>query len=209
MAGIKTLIFLCRHAHPENPEGVIYGHLPGFGLSARGKRQALGLGDFLRKYPVGAFYVSPLQRAQETARLAISQLGHEVPLHTRDDLVEAEFGKYIEGVKRWQVPFRRPLFFFHAISPGTLPFDEPVPEMAERVERVCREAVEATSGEAAVLVSHADPIKAFWNQFLGQSEWRFHLLELDKGGFLELEYDGDRLTAVTPHAAILAEAPAA
>jgi len=209
MAGIKTLIFLCRHAHPENPEGVIYGHLPGFGLSARGKRQALGLGDFLRQYPVGAFYVSPLQRAQETARLAISQLGHEVPLHTRDDLVEAEFGKYIEGVKRWQVPFRRPLFFFHAISPGTLPFDEPVPEMAERVERVCREAVEATSGEAAVLVSHADPIKAFWNQFLGQSEWRFHLLELDKGGFLELEYDGDRLTAVTPHAAILAEAPAA
>jgi broad specificity phosphatase PhoE len=209
MAGIKTLIFLCRHAHPENPEGVIYGHLPGFGLSARGKRQALGLGDFLRKYPVGAFYVSPLQRAQETARLAISQLGHEVPLHTRDDLVEAEFGKYIEGVKRWQVPFRRPLFFFHAISPGTLPFDEPVPEMAERVERVCREAVEATSGEAAVLVSHADPIKAFWNQFLGQSEWRFHFLELDKGGFLELEYDGDRLTAVTPHAAILAKAPAA
>ena len=209
MAGIKTLIFLCRHAHPENPEGVIYGHLPGFGLSARGKRQALGLGDFLRQYQVGAFYVSPLQRAQETARLAISQLGHEVPLHTRDDLVEAEFGKYIEGVKRWQVPFRRPLFFFHAISPGTLPFDEPVPEMAERVERVCREAVEATSGEAAVLVSHADPIKAFWNQFLGQSEWRFHFLELDKGGFLELEYDGDRLTAVTPHAAILAEAPAA
>ena len=209
MAGIKTLIFLCRHAHPENPEGVIYGHLPGFGLSARGKRQALGLGDFLRQYPVGAFYVSPLQRAQETARLAISQLGHKVPLHTRDDLLEAEFGKYIEGVKRWQVPFRRPLFFFHAISPGTLSFDEPVPEMAERVERVCREAVEATSGEAAVLVSHADPIKAFWNQFLGQSEWRFHLLELDKGGFLELEYDGDRLTAVTPHAAILAGAPAA
>jgi broad specificity phosphatase PhoE len=209
MAGTKTLIFLCRHAHPENPEGVMYGHLPGFGLSALGERQALGLGDFLRDYPVRAFYASPLQRAQETARLAMSRLGHEVPLNTPDDLVEAEFGKYIEGVKRWQVPFRRPLCFFHAVRPGTLSFDEPVPEMAERIERVCQEAVKATSGEAAVLVSHADPIKAFWNHFLGQADWRFHFLELDKGDFLELVYDGDRLTAVTPHAAILAEAPAA
>jgi broad specificity phosphatase PhoE len=208
MAGTKTLIFLCRHAHPENPDGVMYGHLPGFGLSVLGRRQANALGAFLRDYPIRAFYVSPLQRAQETAEEAMSGMGHLVPLHTRDDLVEAEFGKYIEGVKRWQVPFRRPLFFFHAVSPGTLSFDEPVPAMAERVERVCREAVETASGEAAVLVSHADPIKAFWNRFLGQADWRFHLLELDKGGFLELEYEDARLATVTPHGAILAE-PAA
>jgi broad specificity phosphatase PhoE len=209
MAGTKTLIFLCRHAQPENPEGVMYGHLPGFGLGAVGRQQALGLGDFLRDFPVRAFYASPLERAQATARLAISRLGHEVPLETRAELVEAEFGKYIEGVKRWQVPFRRPLFFVHTVSPGRLSFDETVPAMAERVERVCREAVEAAPGEAAVLVSHADPIKAFWNRFLGQADWRFHLLSLDKGGFLELEYEGDRLTAITPHDPILAEAPAA
>ncbi len=209
MVGTKTLIFLCRHARPENPEGVMYGHLPGFGLSSLGQRQAMGLGDFLRDYPVRAFYSSPLQRAQETAELAMSRLGHMVPLHTREDLVEGQFGKYIEGVKRWQVPFRRPLFLVHAISPGSLSFDESVNEMAERVDRVCREAVSETSGEAAVLVSHADPIRAFWNRFLGQSDWRFHLLELDKGGILELEYDGDRLTAITPHAAVLAVATAA
>ena len=207
--GTRTTIFLCRHAQPENPDGVMYGHLPGFGLSNLGDRQAEGLGDFLRDYPVRAFYVSPLQRAQETARLAMARLGREVPQHTRDDLVEAAFGKYLEGVKRWQVPLRRPLFFVHAVRPGVLSFDETVPEMAERVDRVCKEALEATAGGAAVLVGHSDPIKAFWNRFLGQADWRFHLLELDKGGFLELEYDDARLVAITPHTALVAESPAA
>lgn len=209
MAGTKTLVFLCRHGQPENPQGVMYGHLPGFGLSALGKRQALGLGAFLRDYKVRACFASPLQRAQETARLAISRLDHEVPINSRDDLVEASFGRYIEGVKRWQVPFRRPLFFVHAVSPGTLSFDEPVPAMAERVARVCREGVQTAAGGAAVMVGHADPIKAFWNRFLGQADWRFHLLELDKGGFLELTYDGLELTAITAHSAVLAESPAA
>ena len=93
-----TRIFLCRHAHPDNPQGVFYGHLPGFGLSARGVRQALGLGDYLSRYPVRRFYASPLQRAQETASRAISRMGRDVPIETRDSLVEAAFGKYLEGV---------------------------------------------------------------------------------------------------------------
>jgi len=46
---------------------------------------------------------------------------------------------------------------------------------------------------------HADPIKAFWNVHLGRPDWRFHFLDLPKGGFLELLYDGDVLSSVTPH----------
>src|ERR1700730_16196942 len=183
MAGPRTLIFLCRHARPENPSGVFYGHLPGFGLSAVGVRQALGLGDFLRTYPVRRFYSSPLLRARETARLARSRLGGEVPVELREDLVEAHFGKYIEGVKRWQVPLRRPLFFLHTVRPGLLPIDEPVPALAARIDRVSQEALAHCAGEAAVLVSHADPIKAFWNRYLGQADWRFHFLDVSKGGF--------------------------
>jgi broad specificity phosphatase PhoE len=207
MAAPRTLIFLCRHAHPGNPSGVFYGHLPGFGLDALGIRQALGLGDFLRDYPVQRFYSSPLLRALETARLAMSRLDREVPLEIREDLVEALFGKYIEGIKRWQVPVRRPLFFLHTARPGLLPSDESVPEMAARVDRVCQEALAACTGEAAVLVSHADPIKAFWNRHLGQADWRFHFLDLPKGGFLELEYQGAELRMITPHQPILHVAP--
>ena len=67
---------------------------------------------------------------------------------------------------------------------------------------VCLEAVAACRGQAAVLVSHADPIKAVWNVYLGRADWRFHFLELAKGGFLELVYDDDRLVTVHAHGPI-------
>ena len=209
MARSRTLIFLCRHAEPDNPDGVFYGHLPGFGLGAVGVRQALGLGDFLRPHPVRHFYTSPLLRCEQTARLAASRLGPEIPIDVRDDLTEAAFGNYMQGVKRWQAPLRRPLFVVHFVTPGKLSFDESVSEMADRVGRVCQEAVKAFPGEAAVLVSHADPIKATWNRYLGQADWRFHLLEVPKGGFLELQYEEGELVGLTPHQPVLSDvAPA-
>lgn len=205
-----TRIFLCRHAAPYNPEGVFYGHLPGFGLGEEGRRQALGLGRFLAAYPNCRMYSSPLQRALETAQLAVSQLPQSVEIEVREDLLEAEFGKYIQGIKRPQVIYKRPFFFLHALAPGLAPGDESVPEMAERVGRVVREALKTCRGQAAAIVSHADPIKAFWNRHLDRANWRFHMLELAKGGFLELEYEDDRLANVVPHGPVLAAAaPAA
>ncbi|HEY8739601.1 MAG TPA: histidine phosphatase family protein [Candidatus Dormibacteraeota bacterium] len=203
-----TRIFLCRHAHPDNPQGVFYGHLPGFGLSARGVRQALGLGDYLSRYPVRRFYASPLQRAQETASRAISRMGRDVPIETRDSLVEAAFGKYLEGVPQRRAVLVRPLIWVHLVRPGALTIDESVAALADRVDAVCREALAACRGEAAALVSHADPVKAFWNRFLGRPDWRFHFLDLAKGGFLELVYTGDDLVAIHPHAPVEAAGPA-
>lgn len=205
-----TTIFLCRHAHPGNPDKVFYGHLDGFGLDALGRRQALGLGDFLRDKPVRGFFVSPLQRARETASLAASRLGRDVPEEIRPDLVEAHFGKYVQGIPQNQVVWRRPGFLVHVLRPGLLPGDESVPQMAARVRSVIDEARSAYGGEASVLVSHADPIKAFWNEHLGRAAFRLHLLPLEKGGFLELTYEGDQLRRLVPHGPIegVEDAPA-
>jgi len=199
VAGDETVIVLARHADPYNPRGVFYGHLDGFGLSATGREQACGLGDRLRDLPIARAYASPLQRAQETAALAVGRLAAPVPIITRDDLVEAEFGKYLQGVPRAQVVWRRPLFLVHFLRPGALPFDETVGAMAARVDRVCVEAREACAGQAALVVSHADPVKAFWSRKLGRPDWRFHGLRLPKGGWLELRFRGDTLAAISPH----------
>lgn len=203
-----TRVFLCRHAHPDNPGRVFYGHLPGFGLSALGVRQALGLGDFLRRYPVERVYTSPLQRARETASLAVSRLGRDVPVEVRDELVEASFGKYLQGVPQGLALVRRPLFWVHLVRPGALSIDETVPEMARRVDGVCVEAVRASRGRAAIVVSHADPIKALWNEYLGRAPWQFHFLDLAKGGFLELVYEGDDLVTIHPHKPMASAEPA-
>jgi broad specificity phosphatase PhoE len=199
-----TRIFLCRHAVPDNPRRVFYGHLPGFGLGELGRRQALGLGTFLAGLPVRRIYASPLERAVETATLAASRLPEAPEIEIRADLLEAEWGKRIQGIPQSQVLLRRPQFLMHVVRPGALAGDETVAAMAARIGRVVREAVEAVPGEVAVLVSHADPVKAFWNQHLGRADWRFHFLELPKGGFLELEYNGaGKLTKLTPHAPLV------
>ena len=62
--------------------------------------QALGLGSYLASFPIRRVYSSPLERAVETARLAASRLPEELEIDVRDDLLEAEWGKYIQGIPR-------------------------------------------------------------------------------------------------------------
>ncbi len=82
--------------------------------------------------------------------------------------------------------------------------DETVAEMAMRVTRVCDEAVAECHGKSALVVSHADPIRAFWNRNTKRPDWRFHLLGLQKGAFLEVRYRDARLVEVVPHQPVVA-----
>ena len=80
-------IHLVRHGEVENPKGIIYGRLPGFRLSERGRQQAAAAGRRLADADVGAIWASPLERAQETAQ-AIAEV-HGLPITTDDRLLES------------------------------------------------------------------------------------------------------------------------
>jgi len=69
-----------RHADVENPQGVIYGHLPGFRLSELGGAQAAAVGQSLRDRRIRRIVHSPLDRARETAEIVNAQLPNPVPL---------------------------------------------------------------------------------------------------------------------------------
>src|SRR5215470_5949657 len=69
-----TRVYLLRHADVENPRRVLYGHLPGFPLSERGRAQAVDVGKRLRDRGIARILHSPLERALETAH----QLGGRV-----------------------------------------------------------------------------------------------------------------------------------
>src|SRR3981189_3641207 len=90
---VRTTLHLVRHCDVENPEGVLYGHLPGFRLSEKGVRQAHALGEFFAERPVREIYASPLERAQQTAHIIASYF-ENVPVVTTPELVEARFGLY-------------------------------------------------------------------------------------------------------------------
>merc|ERR1719350_1337302 len=78
MASAEVWVHLVRHGQVDNPGGVFYGRLPGFGLHENGKRQAAAAGRLLaeRIQEAGVLLcASPMQRAQETAQRVASELG--------------------------------------------------------------------------------------------------------------------------------------
>ena len=184
---VLTRVYLIRHCDVSNPDGILYGHLPGFGLSEKGVGQAHALGRRLAGTGVRQIYTSPLERAQQTAQIIASHLDG-VPVTTTPELIEARFGHYLEGVKPRDVLWRRPLWLVHMVRPGLTRNDETVAEMAARVRAPMERLVRDHPGRGGICVSHGDPIQAFWVEADGRSAFGLHRLQCAKGGRLEVDY---------------------
>jgi broad specificity phosphatase PhoE len=196
---LPTRIFLVRHADVQNPNGVLYGHLDRFPLSPRGRAQASEIGRRLRDAGVRRIAHSPLLRARETAELINAELPKPVPLIEEPGLLEAEFGRYLQGVKPWQVPFRRPLWFVHKARRGLLPGDETIAAMGGRILAVARRYATEHPDEVSVCVSHADPLQAAWILLDGrpQTEVEMYRKAVARGGVLEVDLEGGRAVGVS------------
>ncbi|MBV8300645.1 MAG: histidine phosphatase family protein [Candidatus Dormibacteraeota bacterium] len=193
---VHTRLYLVRHCDVHNPQGVLYGHLPHFKLSSKGEDQAHALGRFFASTAVRRIYTSPLERAAQTAAIIASYVTN-ADIVTTDDLVEARFGRYLQGVRPRDVPWRRPLWFLHMAWPGLLRRDESVATMAERVERPLRALLDDFPGEGGICVSHGDPIQAFWIRAENRPAYALHRLQCAKGGRLDLDYAGGALKRIT------------
>jgi broad specificity phosphatase PhoE len=189
---VLTRLYLLRHADVENPKRVLYGHLDGFPLSARGRDQAVAVGRRLRERGIARIVHSPLERALETATIVDQQLHAPVPLVPDPELREADFSRYLQGVPFWQIPVRRPLWFAHKARRGLVPGDEPIDRMGGRIIDVARRVALQHPGEPAVLVSHADPLQAAWVVLDGrpQNEREMYRKQVDRAGMLVLDLDG-------------------
>ncbi len=86
----QTTISLIRHGQVYNPGRVIYGRLPGFGLSNVGKRQVESTAEYLRLTNLAVIYSSPLLRARETADI-IQQFHKDQSVMIADPINEVRF----------------------------------------------------------------------------------------------------------------------
>jgi broad specificity phosphatase PhoE len=150
-----TVVHLLRHGEVHNPDGVLYGRLPGYHLSANGRMMAAAAADFFDGRPVAAIFASPLERAQETAAPVAERLGLEIL--TSDRLIES--ANVLEG--------RTVTLTKLAVNPGNWrylwnPFrpswGEPYAEVVARMREAIAQAREAARGKEAVCVSHQLPI---------------------------------------------------
>ena len=190
---MRTRIHVIRHADVENPHRLLYGHLPGFQLSALGRAQASAVGERLSGEGIRRIVHSPLARAVETAEIINSHLEPPASLEADADLREAEFSRYLQGLPYWQIPLRRPLWFVHKARRGIVPGDESIEQLGGRVIAVLKRMARERPGETTAVVSHADPIQAAWILLDGRAhnEREMYRKAVDKSGMLIVDLDGE------------------
>jgi broad specificity phosphatase PhoE len=155
---VLARLHIVRHGEVHNPDGIVYADLPGFGLSALGRRQAAAAGSHLDGEPIVALWSSPLQRAVETAQL----LPGAEQIHTDPRLTEWELGSRWGGVAWNDLPDRFPgELEAYLDRPTDLDFaPESIGQVAARMVAVVADLGAAHPGGTAVVVTHQDPAQA-------------------------------------------------
>jgi broad specificity phosphatase PhoE len=153
-------LHLVRHGEVANPRHVVYGDLPGFGLSPLGRAQAEEAADYLAGHRADLLLASPLQRAVETAEAVGRRLDLAPALHPA--LTEWRLGMRWNGVVWEDLPRAFPgeleAYLEH---PTDLPFSpESLAEVAARVVALVDDLGRRHPGSTVVLVSHQDPVQA-------------------------------------------------
>jgi broad specificity phosphatase PhoE len=174
-----------RHGEVHNPDKVLYGRLPDFHLSDRGRAQASAVADWLADQDITYVVASPLERAQETA--AATAARHGLEIHTDPELIES--WNVFEGqrVAPGDGALRNPL------KPS---WGEPYQEVAARMTAALHRARIAAAGHEAVCVSHQLPVETLRRAMTGK-----RLAHLPTAGarmcnlasLTSFEFDGDQL----------------
>lgn len=152
----RTIVHFVRHGEVYNPMKLLYGRMPGFHLSARGRSMAAVTAQFFADRDVTYLASSPLQRAQETAAPIAEVTGCEVD--TLDDVIESL--NTFEGLrtKGWRSQLWYPPRWRHMVNPLEPSWGEPYEEILERMLRGVEHARAEAEGHEAVVVSHQLPI---------------------------------------------------
>jgi broad specificity phosphatase PhoE len=167
--GPRTVVHLLRHGKVHNPDGVLYGRIPGYRLADEGRAQAETVAEYLAAADVTAVVASPLQRAQETA--APIAASHGLEIVTEDGLIES--GNLFEG-KRFGVgdgALRNPGNWRILTNPFTPSWGEPYLRIAHRMFGAVHRARILAEGHEAVCVSHQLPIWTLRRYLLGERLW--------------------------------------
>ena len=149
-----------RHGTTATTGSILPGRAPGLHLSERGIEQATALAERLGELgrKPAALYVSPLERARETA----APIARALKLKPVVDkgLLECDFGLWTG--KRLATLARRPEWRTIQHSPSTFRFPEgeSFSEMQLRMWEAVTKIVKSHRNRTVIVVSHADPIKA-------------------------------------------------
>ncbi|PHX60855.1 MAG: hypothetical protein CK552_03670 [Actinobacteria bacterium] len=192
----RTVVHLLRHGEVYNPEGVLYGRLPGYVLSDLGQLMATRAAAALADNDVTAVIASPMERAQQTAQPIAAK--HGLNIQTDPLLIEAD--NIFEGqrVSVGDGVLKQPKTWRHLWNPFRPSWGEPYDEVASRMTAAVHAARDQVRGHEAVLVSHQLPI---WVARLAAEERRLwhdpRSRQCTLASLTSLTYENDDLVAIT------------
>lgn len=142
-----------RHGEVHNPDGVLYGRLPGFRLSELGARMAAAASDACADRDIRRIVTSPLQRTQESAApwAARFQLTPELD----QGLIEPR--NRFEGM-HVRSAIRDPRNWHALMLPWRPSWGEAFSSIAARMMTAVDDAWHSVDDGEVVLVSHQLPI---------------------------------------------------
>ncbi|MED5802092.1 histidine phosphatase family protein [Gordonia sp. Z-3] len=191
----NTIVHMMRHGEVHNPEGILYGRLPGFRLSDTGRAQANKVAGALADHAVTAVFASPLQRAQETATPIAG--AHGLEIITNDELIEAD--NVFEGLKVsvGDGALSKPRHWPKMRDPFTPSWGEPYIQLAHRMLAAANKARDAARGHEAVCVSHQLPVYTLRRFLEGQRLWHDpRRRQCSLASLTSLIYEGDALVDI-------------
>ena len=188
----RTVVHLLRHGEVHNPDGILYGRLPGFRLSEHGRDQADVVAKALAGADLAVVLASPLQRAQETAAPLAAAHGRDVL--TEERLIEADNDFEGEKVSVGDGALRSPRNWWRLRDPFTPSWGEPYREIARRMRGAVDRARVLAEGREAVCVSHQLPIWTLRRSVTGRHLWHDpRTRQCALASLTSLVFDGDAL----------------
>lgn len=168
----QVRIHLTRHGEVHNPERLLYGRLPGYGLSSRGHEMASRLAEHFTSpdFAVAALVSSPLQRAQET----IAPLAGALEMTPRIDERVIEAANSFEGMVVDRSHLTQPANLVRLYNPLRPSWGEPYQQQVMRMRAAIaslRRQLEPLAAGDGVIVSHQLPIWVTRRAAEGQRLW--------------------------------------
>jgi broad specificity phosphatase PhoE len=189
-AGGRTIVHVMRHGEVHNPEQILYGRLPDYHLSERGRAQAEAVAGWLAERDIVYVVASPLERAQETAA-AIAAL-HNLPVDVDESLIESHNVFQGQRVSPGDGALRDPRNWWHLRNPRSPSWGEPYHEIAERMRSALHRARVKGAGHEAVAVSHQLPVETLRRAMNDQPLHHFPTRRLcNLASMTSFYFDGD------------------
>lgn len=166
-------LILLRHGQTgDNVLNILSGRND-IALTGKGVEQAVAAGALLKSYRIDKVFSSPLQRAFNTAALALKGAGmQDIIIERRNEIIEADSGEFtgcafaFDKVGKCQIgggPSGRPFADWDCIHDTRMPGGESDQDVVTRVRNFFASHVlpRLQEGESVMVVAHVAILRAF------------------------------------------------